>query len=168
MSNLKTAKLAVEAEISHARQGMSYYAARVKSLEQALAELDNVGEEGKTSSEAVAKPKKAEKIKAAGKAVEKRAKKSNGKAENSGAGAGELPRTNSEFWINLMSDQPQHGAEVLKAAIRTLGFDPDKEQVKKLQQRMTFTLNSLVRANKIKDSGSGRERVFLKSDSAAS
>jgi hypothetical protein len=50
----------------------------------------------------------------------------------------------------------------LQAAIDKLGFTPSKTQVKKLAQRMTFSLNALVKANKIKDSGSGRNREFFK------
>ncbi len=41
MSNLRTAQLAIEAEIAHARQGLAYYAERVNSLEQALAGIVN-------------------------------------------------------------------------------------------------------------------------------
>jgi len=50
----------------------------------------------------------------------------------------------------------------LKSAIDKLGFTPTNTQIKKLTQRMTFALNALVKANKIQDSGAGRERVFFK------
>jgi hypothetical protein len=50
----------------------------------------------------------------------------------------------------------------LKAAVSSLTFTPTKLQTQKLAGRMTFALNALVKANKIQDSGKGRERRFFK------
>lgn len=44
MPNLHTARLAIEAEIAHARKGLTYYAERVKLPEQALAGIIHAGE----------------------------------------------------------------------------------------------------------------------------
>jgi hypothetical protein len=74
----------------------------------------------------------------------------------------DLPFTGGDYWTNLLSDQPKSGPEIFKSAIAQLGFTPSKEQIAKLGGRMTFALNTLVKAKKIKDSGSGRERRFFK------
>ncbi|HCE08693.1 MAG TPA: hypothetical protein DEQ40_08865, partial [Oxalobacteraceae bacterium] len=73
-----------------------------------------------------------------------------------------LPSTGGDYWPNLLTEQGQHSSEILKSAIDKLGFTPTNTQIKKLTQRMTFALNALVKANKIQDSGAGRERVFFK------
>ena len=76
--------------------------------------------------------------------------------------SGELPSTGGDYWPNLLTEQGKHSSEVLKSAVEQLGFTPTKTQIKKLTQRMTFALNALVKAKKIQDSGSGRERLFFK------
>jgi len=77
-------------------------------------------------------------------------------------GPNDLPFTGGDYWPDLITSEPQSGSDVLRAAIAGLGFEPSADQVKKLTQRMTFVLNSLVKAKKIQDSGSGRERRFFK------
>lgn len=159
MSNLKTAIQAIQAEITHAKSGMDYYVARVEALEQTLAELNQV--DGRASTPAEAKPEKKQAKATAGKRGRK-GKRASAKPDAQADEAGDLPFTGGDYWPNLISDQPQHGSEILKAAIDKLGFEPSPTQVKKLAQRMTFALNALVKANKIQDSGTGRARVFTK------
>jgi hypothetical protein len=160
MSNLQTATLAVEAEIVHAKNGLAYYAARVTALEQALAELKNVKESSDVSSPRAKPPKTpgTATIAAGAKQRKKTAKKSM-RAEKE---SGELPSTGGDYWPNLLTEQGKHSSEVLKSAVEQLGFTPTRTQIKKLTQRMTFALNALVKAKKIQDSGSGRERLFFK------
>lgn len=160
MSNLQTATLAIEAEIVHAKNGLAYYAARVNALEQALAEIKNVKESSSASPQGAKLPKapRTPAAVAGVKRLKKTAKKKSGPVKE----GAELPSTGGDYWPNLLSDQGQHSSEVLKSAIDKLGFTPSKTQVKKLAQRMTFALNALVKAKKIQDSGSGRDRLFFK------
>ncbi len=159
MSNLQTATLAIEAEIVHAKNGLTYYSARVKALEQALAELKNLKESSAAMSQTAKPPKTAGVAAAAGAKRLKNSAKKKARPEKESA---ELPSTGGDYWPNLLTEQGQHSSEILKSAIDKLGFTPTNTQIKKLTQRMTFALNALVKANKIQDSGAGRERVFFK------
>lgn len=171
MSNLNTAKLAIQAEISHAKKGMDYYVSRVKALEQALEELAQVSEVSDQQNNVLV-PKAAVKASSSaptkGTAKKSSVKKSHPKAKPSAVAnsstrqEAELPSTGKDYWPNLVSAQPRSAPEILAAAISQLGFQPTKDQVKKLAQRQTFALNTLVKAGKIKDTGAGRERMFLK------
>jgi len=169
MSNLDAAKAAIQAELSQAKQGLAYYQSHVAALESALVQLVNL-----TGGAATAKPAGAKRGRKPGKAaaapatkLAKPAKAGRGrpaKAKEGRATKGpkDLPFTGGDYWPDLITSEPQSGADVLRAAIAGLGFEPSPEQVKKLTQRMTFVLNSLVKAKKIQDSGSGRGRRFFK------
>lgn len=157
MSNLRTAILAIEAEINHAQKGLAYYMERVRSLEEALAGIvqaeGNISKASGTPSRVSELP--AQKIKGKTKA----AKKTRNKTE---VEAGELPSTGGDYWKGLVNGEPKSAQAILAESVHGLGFVPTKTQVGKLMNRMTFTLNSLVKAGKIQDSGSGRERRFFK------
>lgn len=161
MSNLVSAKAAIRAEIEHAKKGVAYYQDLVATLEQALEKLDSVGgEKGAPKKNAVdiaaainGARRRGRPPKAAGKAVKSTAPRK---------GRGDLPFTGKDFWPSLISEQPRSMPEVLQAAVERLGITPSPEQKKKLSQRATFALNHLVKTNAISDTGSGRERRFLK------
>lgn len=153
MSNLRTAKLAIEAEIAHAKKGAAYYAERVNSLEQALARIASA-EEVSIAPSAMGKEAKANrKTKAAGR---------RGTKNPDTAQVAELPSTGGDYWKNLVTDQPKSGQAILADAVNQLGFAPTKTQVGKLRNRMTFALQALVKSGEIQDSGIGRERRFFK------
>jgi hypothetical protein len=154
MSNLESAKAAIQAELSHAKQGLAYYHSRIDSLEKMLTQLASVSG-SKQDMSAVVKGKRGRKPLTGKPGKQKRVGKES-------SGGHELPFTGAEFWPNLVHEQPRSASEILKAAISTLGFTPTKLQVQKLAGRMTFALNALVKANKIQDSGKGRERRFFK------
>jgi len=158
MSNLQTARQAIQAEITHAKEGMAYYTARVKSLEQALEELNIVEESATVSAKGL---KSQGKVRGAKKSARLKLSKQSGKS-GAASEVADLPSTGGDYWTNLVTEEPQHSSEILRAAIGRLGFVPSPEQVKKLSQRMTFALNAFVKVNKIQDSGSGRDRVFFK------
>ena len=158
MSNLESAKAAIEAELSHAKQGLSYYKTRIAALELTLSQLASVTGSSQASSAAKPPGKRGPKAGAG-----KRAKLTTKKKEDGVAGGNDLPRTGGEYWPNLVLDKPRSASEILQASIAGLGFSPSKEQIQKLAGRMTFALNALVKAKKIQDSGSGRERRFFKS-----
>jgi len=150
MSNLRTARLAIEAEIAHAKKGAAYYMERVSSLEQALAQLSSAGEV-------------APGVKANGKAAGAPAKTRGPKRRRAEAGeAGQLPSTAGDYWQNLIDEQPKSGADILAAAVNGLGFTPTRAQVGKLRNRMAFALKALVRSGAVKDSGSGRARRYFR------
>ena len=169
MSNLESAIAALEAELSQARQGYAYYQTRIESLEQALTQLGQLGGSA-TSTGKVVKGKRGRKP---GKAAPKVAAKMATKASRGGAkarGAGgrkaatdkDLPFTGGDYWPNMVTSEPQSGADILHAAIAQLGFTPSRQQVQKLTNRLTFALHALVKSGKIRDSGTGRERRFFK------
>jgi hypothetical protein len=155
MSNLQSAKSAIEAEIMHARQGVAFYQSRLHTLEKTLDQLDSVSlpediiqiEEPKQSSSARAKTAH---------------KRGRGRPSGSASSGKELPTTGADYWLDLVSDQPQSGAEILRQAVARLGFHPNKLQVQKLRQRLAPGLKALLQAQKIQDSGAGRERRFFK------
>jgi hypothetical protein len=178
MSNLASAKAAIEAEIAHAKQGLAHFISRIEALEKTIAHLVSVDDgvlgarpiavkpAAKVNAKAVAaKPVKAAKATKATKAAKpaeaaKSAKPA--KASKPAKGGRELPFTGGSYWTDLLAAEPQSAPDILAAAIGKLGFTPTKEQSQKLAGRMTFSLNALVKANKIQDAGSGRERRFFK------
>jgi hypothetical protein len=173
MSNLDSARSAIEAEIEHAKQGLSFYQARIESLERALQEvarIDGVASHHASLASTAPKkrgPKPKNAVQAsAGDLVATVASKKSGKQKlkkgTPSSGGKDLPFTGGDFWPNLITAEPKSAKEVLDAAIASLGFTPTKEQVQKLSGRMTFALNTLVKTNVIRDSGRGRERRFFK------
>jgi hypothetical protein len=180
VSNLRSARQAIEAELEHARKGMDFYESRVAALQTALQQLENVentdvspnGRKHKTkaTSQKGAGAKRGSAARAATGAAEsatrqkaagaKRAGK--GKSAAGAHGASELPATGGDFWLNLITEEPRSAAEISNAAISSLGVPLNKDQIAKLKQRATPTLNTLVASQKIKDMGAGRERRFFK------
>ncbi|HSY26548.1 MAG TPA: hypothetical protein VK832_03510, partial [Burkholderiaceae bacterium] len=173
MSNLESARVALEAELSQARQGYVYYQTRIESLQQALLQLGQLGGDAASTGKVVAKGKRGRKpgkavangsLRTAAKATTKTASKKAAKAVGGRKAATDkdLPFTGGDYWPNLVTSDPQSGADILHAAIAQLGYTPTKKQVQKLTNRLTFALHALVKSGKIRDSGSGRERRFFK------
>ncbi|MFI4939085.1 MAG: hypothetical protein ACHP7O_01870 [Burkholderiales bacterium] len=163
MSNLASAKAAIEAEIAHAKQGLNHFMSRIEALEKTIAHLVSVDEGVLGARSIAAKPVAKVNAKAvAAKPAEAEKSVKLAKASKSASGGHELPFTGGSYWTDLLTDEPKSAPEILAAAIENLGFTPTKEQSQKLAGRMTFSLNALVKANKIQDSGSGRERRFFK------
>lgn len=170
MSNINAAMTAISAELAQAKQGLAYYQSQVSALETALSQLGALGlapavkpagakrgrkpGKAKVEAETVVKAKRGRPAKAKGKVKAK-----SGRAAK---GPNDLPFTGGDYWPNLVSSEPKSGVDILRESVSGLSFTPTKEQVKKLSQRMTFVLNSLVKSGEIKDSGSGRGRRFFK------
>ena len=144
-SNIEAAKAAIEAEIEHAKRGVAHFLARIETLEKTIGHL--VGVDGGVLDIQRAVTATANKPAKARKSVK--------------VGEG-LPSTRGDFWVDLLVSEPKSASEVLDAAIGKLGIAPSDTDKKKLAQRQTFALNALVKAGKIKDSGSGRARRFFK------
>lgn len=153
MSNLGSAKSAIKAELQHAREGAAYYQSLVNALEEALSRLDSVGPET-----VKAPSRKAMAEATAGTA--RRGRKPRG--ANGAAHEGKLPGTRKDFWVDLVDAEPKSAVDVVNAAVNKLGFTPSKEQVKKLSQRATYALNTMVKSGEISDAGSGRARRFFR------
>ncbi|RZI44727.1 hypothetical protein EGT07_04780 [Herbaspirillum sp. HC18] len=178
--NLASARQAIQAELSHARQGIAYYSARVEALETALTQLEHVEGDEETSAgtgrrrtatggrQKIGESKRGRKPRAAAQAVGYVAQKGKRGRKARAAASEKLPTTGGEFWLQLITDQPQTAVEIANAAIATVGLKPEqKEQIQKLKQRVAPALASLVAAQKVRDSGAGRERRFYKGGSAA-
>ena len=158
MSNIDSAMAALKAELGQAKQGLAYYQSQVSALETALTQLGALGQVPARRGRKPGKAVKAEKPAKAGRGRPAKAKGKSGRAR----GPKDLPFTGGDYWPDLVGSEPQSASDILNASVAGLGFEPSREQVKKLSQRMTFVLNSLVKAGKIKDSGSGRGRRFFK------
>lgn len=185
--NLKSARHAIESELSHARQGIAYYTARVEALEIALHQLENVEDIGEAAPSSVKpkgnlggrkmgagrrgrKPRGATNGAAVAASAEapsrqrhKRAKRGTSAQTAREHNGSALPTTGADFWLNLVTDEPRSAVEISNAAIESLGIKPDqKTEIQKLKQRVSPALANLLAAQRIKDSGAGRERRFFK------
>ena len=164
MSNLDSAKAAIEAELSHAKNGLHYYHSRIEAMEKMLAQL--AGFQGSSlppeGSRVKRGPKPGAKAAARAEKLEKTEKAPKKKAGRKSTGSSGLPFTGGDFWQNLVLTEPRSFPDILEAAIATLGFEPTKPQIQKLSGRMIFAINALVKTKQIKDSGSGRARRFFK------
>ncbi|HYD82061.1 MAG TPA: hypothetical protein VEC06_19835 [Paucimonas sp.] len=157
MSNLQSAKSAIKAEIAHAKEGLNFYKSRVEILEQTLSQLDSVGAPETTPA---SRGRKARKHAQAPASNGRTGRQRRGRKAQAEAGQ-ELPFTGGDYWFNLIGDEPRSAAEILKAAVDSLGFEPSKEQVQKLRQRLTPALQGLLETKRIQDSGAGRERRYF-------
>ncbi len=154
VSNLKSAKQAIKAELDHAREGLAFYQSRVEALQEALNTIDSVDTAGANGRKA---PKAAVEAPAA------KQPKTRGKGRPKAVADEEkLPSTGKEFWPNLITAQPRSAPEILRAAIDALGISPSKEQTKKLAQRQASALSILTKSGAVQSSGAGRERRFFK------
>ena len=169
MSNLDSAKAAIHSELEQVRQGAEHYAKRVAALEEMLRHLSMLQGPATTSETPKKRGRKPGSIAALpGKAKRGRpAKALASSASEKLAPAGKakasrkLPSTKGDFWKNQVTSEPRSWANILEGAIVNLGISPSAADRKKLQQRMIFAVNALVKGGEIKDSGAGRERRFF-------
>lgn len=151
MSYVNSARHSIEVELEHAKQGAAYYEARVALLEDVLATIESID----------GAPAKQPKAKGARNDTGRQVAKS--PAAGAKRNRDSLPSTGKGFWPGLITATPQSAAEIMDAAVKALGITPSPEQSKKLMQRMTNALHTLVKTKEIQDSGSGRERRFFRS-----
>jgi hypothetical protein len=168
MSNLESARAAIQAELSQAKQGLAYYQSHVAALEGTLAQLAAIGGQRGAAAVESKTGKRTQKVEAAAAVKGRRGRPPKagkvGKTKEAKVvkGAHELPFTGGDYWTDLVTSEPQSAVEILRASVARLGFEPSPEQIKKLQQRMVFVLNAAAKDKKIKNSGSGRARRFFK------
>jgi hypothetical protein len=181
MSNLEAARVALQAELDHAKTGHAFYVERIASLDKTLAQLSSLGGDvGDTTAKGPApKAKRGRKPNSAKLAAAeqpahsdsaakptKQAKRGKagqrGRPRKEAAGTNELPFTGGDYWTDLVTSSPQLGQEILAAAISKLGFDPTEAQRKVLANRIAPALAALVKSGKIADSGKGRLHRYFK------
>lgn len=169
MSDLNVARHAIEAELARAEQGLQFYMNHVESLKSALAELSKVEEglgQALNSKQARKRPsaKAATPARTAGRKRAKakpQAAKAQGAKSQVAKPARELPSTGSDYWLQFIAEEPRTAVEITRAAIDALGFVPTPDQVKVLKQRISPSLETMVKNKKIKDTGAGRERRYF-------
>lgn len=150
MSNLKSARQTIEAELRHVEEGIAFYQAKAAALQAALDQIDSA--EGAPAR----KTRQARHTPASGSTAKRGRKTSAKKQGNKG-----LPRMTRDFWLDFISQQPKSAAEITNAVIAS--FDPplDQNQAKKIKQRATQALQALLGTKQIKDVGSGRQRRYF-------
>lgn len=182
-ANLQSARKAIEAELSYSQQGIAYWCARAEALESALHQLEAAELSGpddasgrRTIAEQPPMRRRArlshadtdeDRETAPPRSTHRargRQRRGAARKEPSGTESG-LPTTGGDFWLSLITDQPQSAAEILHRAIATLGLTPDqKPQIQKLRQRVFPALAALVSAHKVADAGAGRGRRFFQEE----
>ena len=161
MSNLSSAKTAIADELSAAKKGLAFYTSRITTLEKLLSQLDTF--DGKPAVEPIAAHNSQAKVAKIAKVMKTKGTTApTAKLPKQSSSENELPFTGGDYWLNLVTTEPQSARDILNVAVKALGFPATKEQVGKLANRETFALNAMVKAKQIKDSGSGRERRFFK------
>jgi hypothetical protein len=155
MSNIKSARQAIQAELDHARQGAAFYQSRVDALEEALKKIHDIESDALPNGKGLKNGAHAE-------TPRKQAKPGRKPRMQAPQSEEKLPSTGKGFWPDLITEHPQSAPEILTAAIRSLGISPSKEQTKKLAQRQASALSLLTKSGEIESSGSGRERRFFK------
>lgn len=171
--NLTSARQAIQAELSHARQGAAFYSARVEALETALTQLESVDtddmalldqDEDITVTRTGAKKRAGKRGRPARKAASdapmrtRKGRKAAAKGEQAG-----LPTTGAEFWLELVTNEPKSAVDIANAAAAYLGLDAgQKTQIQKLKQRVAPALATLVATQKIQHAGAGRQRRYFR------
>jgi len=154
MANIGSAAQAVKLELMYARQGMEYYAKRVKNLEGVLETLTNI--DG-TSTRGRSKASTAKAAKTSGRTASKAKAPATRSPRQS-----KLPATGKDFWPTLLTGTPQPASEIFKAALNALGVKPSAEDRKKLAQRMSNALSVMSKNGEINAEGKHRERLYSK------
>lgn len=149
MSNLKTARQTIEAELRHVEEGIAFYQSKAAALQAALEQIDSA--EGAPSRK-TRTPRQA----TTDSNVGKRGKKAGAKKQNK-----ELPRMTRDFWLDFISQEPKSAVEIINAAIASFSPALNQDQEKKVRQRATQALQALLSAKQIKDVGSGRQRRYF-------
>lgn len=131
VSSLKNARRAMQEELDHAKQGLSYYQNRVTMLEAVLLQLD-----------AVPTPKGAGKRKRIAPRPASATPAPSSKA---------MPQTGGDFWLRFVTDKPQSAVEIANAAAKRLKLDPsaDKPSLRKLKSRVSPMLELLIKTEKV-------------------
>lgn len=157
MSNLAKARQTILAELRHAEQGAAYYESRAAALRAALEKLEQSDGAQATPARRQSGSSKSASAKAL-KQASKAGKRSGARKASSSRQA--LPKTSQAFWLGFIGQQAKTAADIANAAVASLDFVPTPEQTKQLKSRLAPTLQALLKAKKVQDTGSGRERKY--------
>ena len=163
MSNLSTAKSALQAEIAHVQAGLAYYQGLFETLNDALHQLDAIEDEEKAGPEQAPKkqrgrPRKAQSSRGR---KEKSAHTQRRGRPKAGSSDNRLPSTGGDFFLRLLSDRGQTAPQLLEAATGQLSFKPNAEEVKQLRARMISALMAMMKAGKVRSEGERRQRTYF-------
>ena len=187
--NLTSAREAIQVALSHAREGVAFYSARVEALEMALTQLESMGEDESAPTEKSLRKPAAGRRKSGESKRGRQSRKTKEEARHAASANGvsgarreakrgrkagtagrsgkdvQLPTTGIDFWLKLVTQEPRSAVEIANVAAEVIGIKPDqKEAIQKLKQRVAPALATLVSMQKIQDSGAGRERRFFKGE----
>lgn len=163
MSNINTVKSALNAEIKHAQQGITFYATRIAALEKLIEQLDRLDNAAGANPalEARAKRPYARRVDpAAGASSMKAEKPQKAPKESKSSRGAPLPKTGNTFWQSLLSDTPMSNQELLSAAIASLQIRPTTQDLKKLKQRLANAITIMTKDGSMHSEGTGRARRF--------
>lgn len=148
MSNLKTARQAILAELKHVEEGVAYYQKRAAALRAVLEQLEGSDNPVTTATRT-------------SKVSHKASKQSKpAVARKTSASKQALPKTSRDFWLSFIGPEPKTAAEIGNAAVASLDFTPTSEQAKQLKSRLAPTLQALLKAKAVKDTGARRDRKY--------
>jgi hypothetical protein len=148
MSYVSDARAKLEAELKHCQKGAEFYRQRCDSLAKAIAQLNAIGEvegivEMKPGRGSTGKKAKT-KIKADARARDR------------------LPNTGGDFFLRMLTNEPQSPSRIFEAIRANLEFTPTKDEVATLRNRLMASLAALVKAGKIRDNGvQGQGRQYF-------
>ncbi len=75
----------------------------------------------------------------------------------------DFPKTDSAFWLGLITATPQKTTDILAAGAKKLGFAADdKEKIATLKQRMPTNLQNLINDKKISSAGERLNRTYFR------
>lgn len=165
MSNIASAKSALDAEIKHAQQGLAFYAKRIATLEGMIETLVQLHSAPVTATTPKASAKGKGKVKlvttvapeagtdvVVGKKV---------RAAKKGATSAKLPATKTEFWKSLLSETPVSNVDLLASAIAALDISPSPADLQKLKQRLANAITGMTKDGSMLAEGTGRARRFF-------
>lgn len=149
MSNMTSARNAIAADLQHARNGIAFYANRIKVLEDIKRQLDQIKD----------RPGPTARIDA-GTASGRGFSAIVSDDKSSRLKTGKLPATKAVFWLSLLSETPISNKDILAAAIAALKLRPDPVALQKLKQRLANAINLLTKDGSMQSAGVGRTRRF--------
>lgn len=152
MSNLKTARHTLEAELRHVEKGIAFYQAKAEALKAALAHLDQA-ESGVTNS--APRRQSTASRRTAGQTPARQARGRKTRADAT------LPRMTRAYWLDFISQEPRTAADIINAAIASFETPLDAVQARKVKQRAAQALAALLGTKQIRDVGAGRQRRYF-------
>lgn len=155
MSNLKTARQTIEAELEHVEKGIAFYQAKASALKATLMHIEQA-ESGMTANT----PRK-QRASSAASVTRTTPQKQRGRKAGTRNTGSTLPRMTRTYWLEFISHEPKTAVDIINAALASFDAPLDPTQTRKLKQRATQALQALLGSKQIKDVGAGRQRRYF-------